>query len=812
MFSLAEDVPFAELSIPDHVRPHAPAFAQELPLRGWSATDRANTWRTRLPIRTRNLHHVKPSPGMEVIAPDGEPVTPNYMRMHGVQADVYWTYDDTGIQLHGLDTRPEPGAFHFRYPMAHRREARLNLATSGLPTTDYVRATVQVGDNNETSRRGLLLPAPSQVAWDLALPQDAVLSFDAGLVEPEWLDGPPSDGATILVRWLPDEGDPVELHRQRVEGPTLQQVQIDLAPFGQTSGRLQIHTEPGESTTFDYVFLAEPIVHPPRSVPRRIFLIFIDTLRPDHLGAWGYPRPTSPTLDSLARRGVRFDNARSVAPWTLPSARSLITGQQPERYHHATPLPDILRAEGFATAMFAGNLYLGPNFGMERGWGLHHVELLPAAEQQVDRALAWLDTHPSRDVFMLLHFMDPHLPYEEPDAYRERFQTVPRPDALRSDSFHRPAVIRNKPRNAQERRYYIDRYDANIRYTDDQLARLTARLQPTDLVILVSDHGEEFWEHDGFEHGHTLYDEVLRVPVIFAGAGLPSGVVRSDPVSLLDIVPTVLDHLELPLPDLDGTSLLPVMRGDPDAAAHLATRPLGVGRPLYGSERWGVIDGPFKYTTHAGEHELYDLTADPGERDDASETRGDLIPELQERMGDGLGRPVATVIRLFNKLERRAPDDLIVTLRVPGGIEEVWLGEDPTEHSLACPSMSDDPEEVVVNWPAPWRGAREVFVLPKRPIPEIVNDLEITARSDGDVHTPRVPPAHPGVPGPRRTLARGWVGQRSYSVGLAVSPRPTAGMDALSGYDAETAAELEAMGYAVGDDDPLLREAPSRCP
>ncbi len=805
VLALSVDVPFAGLTIPDTSRPHAPDPTEVVPLTGWTRGDRVGSWRAPHPIRTRNLYFMRPSPGMRVTTASGGDVAHEYLKVQGGQADEMWGYDETGVTLMGERAgAPQDAAYTFTYPRAVQRERRLNLATSGLSADDFVRATVQVGDHSEISRQGLLLPAPAEAGWEVTLPEGAVLSFEVGMVPPEWRDAPPSDGAVATVTWTPQGGAPVELYRARVDVGPFERVTVDLSAWSGTAGHLAFQTEPGPDARFDYVFFADPVVAPHRDTPRRVFLVFVDTLRPDHLGAYGYPRETSPALDAIAARGVRFDQARSIAPWTLPSARTMVTGNQPERYATSESLPTTLRAAGFATGMFAGNLYLGPNFDMHRGWGMHHIDLLPHAQDQLDKALAWLEGQEGRDVLMLLHLMDPHLPYKEPPAYREHFASVPRPPAIRTDLFHLPAVKRARPADGKERQYFLDRYDANIRYADDQLARLYEHVRPTDLVVFVSDHGEEFWDHGDFEHGHTLFEELLRVPMVMAGAGLPVGHAVDDPVSLLDVTPTILDVLGL-LPedhDRDGTSLLPAMRGDEAARRTLATRALAVGRPLYGAERWGVIDGPHKYTTHAGEESLFDLRADPTEKRDLRDQRGDLAMALRGRMGEALDREPVVALRLSNRIERRVLEDMTVTVKVPGGVTDIWTGNDPTEHSLACPSISEDGTTLTVTWPAPWRGAREVFAITARPLEEIANDLEIVATAGEATLTPAVPDDQPFAPGGRRTVTRGWVGGRSFAIGVAVVPTPVEGQDAVSGYDAETSGGLQAMGYVVGDEPP----------
>ncbi|MCB9682442.1 MAG: sulfatase [Alphaproteobacteria bacterium] len=785
-------IPFASITVPPHSRPHAPTPPDRIPLQGWKADTDGYTAAN--PIRTRNLYFFKPSPGQVVETADGTPIPHKYFA-NG--ARPYWTYDAGTVTVTGLDHRPADDELVMVYRSATLREASLNRASSGADDdATFARATIQAGPE---SRTGLLLPAPAEASWTLTVPPRGELRFAPSLVQPEVMDGPPSDGADLAVR-LTVDGTEQTLWTRHLTSDAYEPVTIPLTEHVGKTVTLTIASEPGGDPRFDYVFLADPVVATRKGSPRRVLLVFVDTLRPDHLSTYGYERDTAPALDALAKAGVRFDQMRSVAPWTLPSTRTMLTGVDPELYFSTPTLQGRLADAGFATAMFAGNLYLGANFGINRDWGVHHVELLPIAEPQVDRALAWLDEQEGRDAFLLLHLMDAHLPYEEPKSYRNLYAGEA-PEGLKAYSFHRNQVTGARLRSKEDRQYIRDRYDNNIRYADDQLARVYARMGPDDVIVFLSDHGEEFWDHGGYEHGHSLYDELLHVPLVIRAPGLPAGAVVDAPTSTLDVTPTILDLVGLPTTGTSGTSLVAAAHHEPLAIAALQERPLAFGRPLYGKERWGSLHEGMKYTTVGANQMAFDIRDDPKERKDLLTKSPELADQGREAMSEALGRDVVDAYRIAPRLARRgAEDDLTITVTVPGGLAAVWVGEDPTESSLATVAWEHDADSFTATWPAPWRGTRDVWFVPAAPMAEVTPQLSFEAVV-GDVKAAeRIDPSKPteledGAP----LLLRATTGSRDWELGFGITPLPLEGGTHLSGYDAEVSDLLEAMGYAVGD-------------
>jgi choline-sulfatase len=343
-----------------------------------------------------------------------------------------------------------------------------------------------------------------------------------------------------------------------------------------------------------------------RSGRPNLLLITVDTLRADRVGAYGWERAATSAIDGLARRGVLFEAAFTVAPVTLPAHATLLTGRLPPRHgvrgnsfytlpHREVTLAEMLKEHGYRTGAVVAAAVLDRRFGLSRGFDLYDDEmptnqggLLIAerdAEVVVSRALAWLDHDAAGAPFFLwVHLFDPHHPYAPPGS------PVP------------------ASRDAG--------YDGEIAHADRQIGRLVAALERRDaldetLIVLTSDHGESLGEHGEDTHGVFLYDATLRVPLIVVGPGVPTGVRRADaPVSLVDVVPTVLAKLSVvPRPRLDGEDLLaprPSRREFVYSETHLP-------RDFYNWSELRALRSSDTKFVDAPMTELYDLKADPRE-------------------------------------------------------------------------------------------------------------------------------------------------------------------------------------------------------
>jgi arylsulfatase A-like enzyme len=412
--------------------------------------------------------------------------------------------------------------------------------------------------------------------------------------------------------------------------------------------------------------------------PRNVVLISLDTLRPDHLSCYGHARETSPAIDALAARGVRFADASSAAPWTLPSHATMFTGLYPSHhgvkdYSHRLPaervtLAEILREHGFQTFAVINTWNIAdPRFEIFQGFApadVHYVrETVPGAggdqivkntgAEVAKKARERLEGRDrTRPFFLLAHFYDAHTDFTPTPENRARFVST-YPGKLDGTTSQLLALRSQGVRLGEaDLRFLRELYDAEIRGLDELLAGFLGflreeGLERDTLVVLTSDHGEEFQEHGGLLHGRTQYEELLRVPLVFAGPGIPRGRVVDQPVSLVDLLPTILGRLGIaPPPDLDGLDLAPAWSG-----GRLAERLL-FGEADHNNVVGGqqVIDvrrmarlgrEKLHLERDTGRVQLFDLAGDPGERRDLSATSPQRVALLRAALARFLDGAVA---------------------------------------------------------------------------------------------------------------------------------------------------------------------------
>ncbi len=386
-------------------------------------------------------------------------------------------------------------------------------------------------------------------------------------------------------------------------------------------------------------------------------VIVVDTLRADHLSLYGYPRPTSPELERWAKRGVVFENAFSTTSWTLPAFGTLFTGQLPS-VHRAgmwtrpnawAPLDNSVPTLGemvdtaeIQTAAFVSNAWLRKRgSGIWRGFDTYesvpdwapNSDLYRSADRGVDSTLDWIDDQDGR-FLVVLHLMDPHYPLHPPEELLARF-TSPRRPGTRTHLEPEDKQDTRDP-SPEMRDTVTDLYDAEIAFVDRETARLLSELERRRLlhrmlVLFTSDHGEEIYDHGRYGHGQTLFNELLRVPLI---AWYPSAIPgrRSEHVSWLDLVPTLLEALGVAPPgELPGDSLLGVLRG-----GELEERPLIADGMNREPRAFAVIGNRYKLVSQDSGLQLFDWQADPGERNDlwpgdTATVRG-LLAEARRRL------------------------------------------------------------------------------------------------------------------------------------------------------------------------------------
>jgi arylsulfatase A-like enzyme len=380
--------------------------------------------------------------------------------------------------------------------------------------------------------------------------------------------------------------------------------------------------------------------------PNLIFLS-IDDLRPDRLGAYGDERAISPLFDRLAAEGILFENAYSVSSWTLPAHASMFTGLHPRTHgainQYAPPrkiypmLAETLEKHGYTNLGYSGGGWVTPAFGFARGFAeFEDIWWPPRAVKKIVSRLESLG--PDKPYFLFFHTFGVHCPFNVPEEYREQFDRQPAEHHFELKGKCGDTHFEKMDLSPEQIAFISDRYDAGIRQTDDHLGPLFEFLRERGdlektILVITSDHGEEFDEHGHMGHGRALYAETLLVPLLFRVPGRPAGRVPA-PVSLVDLTPTILELLDLP-PDgeMEGKSLVPLL----DNVGTDPGRPIFAETNLRGENVRSIVDeGHHLIVDRKNEKTLlFDLKADPRQKSpvERDAVRSRLQAKLDEHIG-----------------------------------------------------------------------------------------------------------------------------------------------------------------------------------
>lgn len=372
-------------------------------------------------------------------------------------------------------------------------------------------------------------------------------------------------------------------------------------------------------------------------------LVTVDALRADHLSLYGYPRLTSPQIDAFSERASVFSNAITQAPYTKAAVASLMSGLYPTSHKaltttvpfaetmtgrpitpavatdvldsSLTTLAERFQSAGYQTFGYTANPFLIAPFGFAQGFDT--FEFFPGTDfaedsAVVDRAMADVDRAGPGPLFLWIHLMEPHSPYDPPAWTREMFPPQGRPEPIGGRRPPPAWLLKNSP---DDLRLYESRYDEDIAAADIAIGHLFHHLAygrglKDSIVVITSDHGEEFLDHEGWEHGGTLHDELVRVPLVLRAPEVAPGRVDGQ-VQLIDVYSTLLELAGLPAPtDVAGRSFVDLLAGGRRSAPAFFEIPPGA----YGvrADGWKLIAFP------DGRRELYDLRTDPGERRDVA--------------------------------------------------------------------------------------------------------------------------------------------------------------------------------------------------
>lgn len=383
--------------------------------------------------------------------------------------------------------------------------------------------------------------------------------------------------------------------------------------------------------------------------PPNVLLVSLSTTRADHLGAYGYPRPTTPALDALANQGLRYARAISTSNWTLPAHASMFTGKfvttHGARRHdqgkitlqgpasdafHAYRalaigedqrlLPEMLRDAGYATGAVAAGPWLNPRVGLHRGFdhydgasdgGTNGYTKFLGGDVTV-RALEWLGAIGSKPFFLFVNYVDPHTPYALPDGFSSPLDGTPDPGLHHRDTLE---------------------YDQALRVMDDAVGQLLDGLKregryDNTVIIAMGDHGRLFRDGEPAGHGSTLYQGEIHVPLIvrYPNGDVAPGV-REELIQPVDVLPLILNRLDLPFPDdLQGSH--------PELISHPILAEAYPDESESPAGQWlCLIEGGRKLLFNSrGNHELYDLDADPRERQNLASADPDLLNEMLAKL------------------------------------------------------------------------------------------------------------------------------------------------------------------------------------
>jgi arylsulfatase A-like enzyme/Flp pilus assembly protein TadD len=361
-----------------------------------------------------------------------------------------------------------------------------------------------------------------------------------------------------------------------------------------------------------------------------IVFVTIDTLRPDHLGCYGYKQIRTPHIDSLGADGIRFERAYTSVPVTLPSHTTIFTGTYPllsgvhdfaaNRLNAAQPtLASVLKQQGYATAAVIGSAVLDSRFGLNQGFDFYydHFDFNRMEESNLDEmerpgnvvadlTLDWLAKNYKKKFFLWMHLYDPHYPYRPPPPYSEEYKERP--------------------------------YDGEIAFADAQLGRLLQFLKEKNLyrdtlIVLSGDHGESLGEHGEKTHGFFIYNATLHVPLIVRLPGSSSPKVLPNLVNLADLTPTVLQFLKINVPpQVQGSSLLPLMMTKKEAESRNLYAETFLPRLHFNWSELRSVETENLHFIDAPKPELYDLTKDPGETHNLYNEKQAVAEEMRARL------------------------------------------------------------------------------------------------------------------------------------------------------------------------------------
>lgn len=572
----------------------------------------------------------------------------------------------------------------------------------------------------------LVSRSPESIQMNLTLPKNPWLDVSVGTIE----DGPIT--FVIEVQGKNSKMDEVQLERTVTKAHRWEPIPLDLTSLNRepVTLRLSLKSEnPGSIGFWGSPTIRSSgtmpnttaSVSPELDPPRGVILIWTDTLRRDHLDAYGYPRSTAPHIRRMAEEGTLFKDCISPATWTKVASPSVITSLYPLSHGvreftdrlpaSAITMTEVFHDAGYATLGFSSNFFTATFSNFHQGFDQLHEDgslsnprSSKTSYEYVDRLLPWLESHRKFPFFVFLHVYDPHDPYEPNPPYNtlwsdpaqkkeherqlEEVRKVIRHPLMRLFGMPNLAEFQKAGINANA---YVDYdrgwYDGSIRGMDAEIGRILELLRNTNmakktLVILAGDHGEEFLEHGRMFHGQSVYGELTDVPLIFWRPGsVPSGKSIESTVESMDVMPTILQMCGLKPPSgMQGRSLVPILAADKNSNSYpvftekAATVDVNAPAPNETESyaviwnEWKLIHNPIRADGHP-EFELFDHAKDPLDRNNLAAQHPDILKRYSKILKDWRKKAAAARLKPDREANQSLSQEELERMRSLGYIQ-----------------------------------------------------------------------------------------------------------------------------------------------
>jgi arylsulfatase A-like enzyme len=476
-------------------------------------------------------------------------------------------------------------------------------------------------------RAAIQLAPGSQIDWFVEVPDDGMLVFGAGLDQ---------DGNGALGVQISSDGS--DGSSQRIDiGSGWSDQQVSLSQLAGALARVRFRNEGTVDLAVSDVRIVRRVgeVTTIEEPARNVVVLLIDTLRESKVHAY-YPktRVKTPAIDEFASQGVLFERPQSPENWTKPAVASVLTSLHPATHktkEDASKLPksalmlsEVYKKAGFKTASFIANGYVSNAFGFDQGWD-HYTNYIREsrntnASNVFGEAQGWIEKNKDGRFFVYIQTIDPHVPYDPPAEFLQMYDPEPYSGQVKNRRTH---LMLDEAKKNPGKYTFTKRdkeriealHDGEISYHDEYFGKFLVKLRElgldeNTLIVVTSDHGEEFQEHGSWGHGHSVYQELLGVPLMFRWPGVIPANARIGPVvSTMDIAPTVLEATRVPIPEqFEGRSLLGFMRGDWPVGPHVAFSDfLDHRRVIRGGDWKMIIRGNLS-------HVIFDLANDYWEK------------------------------------------------------------------------------------------------------------------------------------------------------------------------------------------------------